>query len=67
MGKWAINGIIAVVTTVWAITIIASIVKPNYNPPPTVHLAMMAIVGALFGRQVLGKAYDDNSKGEGKK
>jgi hypothetical protein len=37
-------------------------VKPSYVPPPTVHLAMMAIVGALFGRQVLGKAFNEPDK-----
>lgn len=62
MGKFAVNGIIVVVAVTWAASIVVGMLKPSYTPPPTVHLAMMAIVGALFGRQVLGKAYSEDAK-----
>lgn len=65
MAKWIINGVIVVVVLMWAATIVADIILPDYNPPPQAHLAMMAIVGALFGKQVIGKAYEDEDKRNG--
>jgi hypothetical protein len=66
VGKWAINGIMAIVALTWATSIGVGMVNPAYTPPPTVHLAMMAIVGALFGRQVLGKAYGEEKRDDRK-
>lgn len=60
VGKHAVNAIAALVATVWATTVIAGIMIHDYTPPPTVHLSMMAIVGALFGRQVLGRVDRDD-------
>lgn len=57
MGTQKLSTIIAlVVTTVWALSFIADIFVPGYNPSPFVHLAMMTVVGAIFGRNFLVNA-----------
>lgn len=47
--------IMLVVTGVWAASFIADIAITDYHPSPYIHAAMMAIIGALFGREMLGK------------
>lgn len=42
--------IAGVVTTVWAVSFIADILLPNYEPSPLLHLIMMTVVGAAVGR-----------------
>lgn len=44
-----------VVTTVWAASFLADIMIQTYEPSAAIHAAMMAILGALFGREVIGK------------
>lgn len=44
-------GVGIVVTVIWAASFIADILVKDYDPSPFVHLAMMTVVGALFGRQ----------------
>lgn len=41
-----------VVTTVWAASMIVDFFPTDYDPHSGIHLAMMAVVGALFGRQL---------------
>ena len=38
------------VTVVWATSFIADIFIPGYDPSPFIHLAMMTVVGAIFGK-----------------
>lgn len=53
------NIVILVITLVWAISFIADIVVEKYTPSPFLHMIMMGIVGALFGKRVLGKGDDE--------
>lgn len=46
------------VTGVWASSFVADIIMTGYSPSPYIHAAMMAIIGALFGREIIGKDYD---------
>jgi len=45
--------IAVVVTVVWVGSIIVDILVPAYDPPPSVHLTMMAVVGAATGRYII--------------
>lgn len=47
--KRLVNGIAILVAFVWTASIIADIVVPSYDPSPFVHMAMMAVVGAVVG------------------
>jgi hypothetical protein len=67
VAKWIINGVIALVSLVWAASMIADMVNKDYDPPPAINVVMMAVLGALFGKQVLGKAYaDERRRDDGK-
>lgn len=48
-----------VVTSVWAASFLADIFIDTYEPSPFIHMAMMSILGAIFGREILGKENDD--------
>lgn len=50
--------VMGAVTTIWALSFIADIIIADYSPSPYIHMAMMAVLGALFGREVLGKDGD---------
>lgn len=50
------NIIAAVVTSVWALSFVADIIMPNYDPSPFVHLVMMAVVGSAVGTGLLNKS-----------
>lgn len=52
------HAVMGVVTSVWALSFVADIFIDSYEPSPFIHMAMMAILGALFGREVLGKGND---------
>lgn len=45
--------IIVVVTAVWVVSITADLILSKYDVPPSVHLAMMAVVGAATGRYIV--------------
>jgi hypothetical protein len=47
--------IVLVVSGIWAISILADLVFPAYDPPPSVHVAMMAVVGAATGQYIVGR------------
>lgn len=47
--------LIYAVLSVWVFSFIADIYIEGYEPSPFIHMAMMTILGALFGREVLGK------------
>lgn len=46
-------GVGITVTVIWAASFVADIFVRDYDPSPFLHLAMMTIVGALFGRQFM--------------
>lgn len=48
--------VMLVVTTVWAASFVADIALVEYSPSPYIHAAMMAILGALFGREMIGRS-----------
>lgn len=54
-----VNGIAVLVSIVWAISFVADIVIATYDPSPFVHLAMMTVVGAAVGSNVLKRKDDD--------
>ena len=66
------NGIIIVVTTVWAINFFSGVFLTTYEPDQTINAIFMAIVGGLFalgGRGngtggSTGGAHRDNSTKE---
>lgn len=54
------NGIAITVTLVWATSFIADIVSTEYQPPTSIHVAFMVVIGAIFGFQfVQGKGGKD--------
>jgi len=53
VAPYIINFIALVVTVVWAASFVADVMMKNYNPPAQIHAVMLAIVGALFGFQVV--------------
>ncbi len=46
----AIGSLVAIM---WAISVAATMVMEGYEMSPFVHLAMMAVVGALFGVELV--------------
>lgn len=53
MDKRLSTWIALVVTTVWALSFVADIFITGYDPSPFIHLAMMTVVGAIFGKNFL--------------
>lgn len=47
------NGIAVVVTLMWATSFIADIFSTEYQPPTAIHVAFMAMIGAIFGFQLV--------------
>ena len=45
--------VMGVVTGVWALSFLADIFVGGYEPSPFIHMAMMGVLGALFGRDLL--------------
>lgn len=46
-----VNAVAVVVTVVWGISFIADILIPDYSPPTNVHMALMVVLGGVFGSQ----------------
>lgn len=42
-----------VITMVWMASFLADIVVHNYDPSPFLHMIMMGLAGAIFGRSFL--------------
>jgi uncharacterized membrane protein AbrB (regulator of aidB expression) len=42
----------------WVATIVYAAVDRTYQPPPTVHLLMMAVAAFLFGPSITGRDRD---------
>lgn len=45
---------------VWLASFIADVTLTAYHPSPFIHTAMMAVLGALFGNEVLGRNKGDS-------
>lgn len=45
--------IAGVVTVVWAVSFIADVFNPNYDPNPFIHFIMLTVVGAALGHSVM--------------
>lgn len=56
------NGIIIVVTAVWAINFIAGLAVKSYEPDQSINAIFMAIVGGLFA---LGARSNDKGNSHG--
>lgn len=61
-----INIVAIVVCIVWAASIVATLLDHTYQPPATVHLIMMAVIGALTGFKVAGKIEREDKNGQSK-
>jgi hypothetical protein len=48
-----VNAVAVVVTIVWGISFIADILVPDYIPPTNVHMALMVVLGGVFGSQFI--------------
>lgn len=48
-----VNLIVVVATMTWAVSQIASLVNSKYDTPNAVNYAFFAIVGSVFGSQML--------------
>lgn len=49
------RNIMYLVGTIWSLSFIADIVLDAYSPSPFIHMAMMSVLGALFGKEILGR------------
>lgn len=49
------NLVAVVVTAVWAVSFLADILVKTYTPPPSIHTALMIVLGGLFGTQLINK------------
>lgn len=45
----------AVVTFVWAVSFLADIFLPDYDPDATIHIVMMVVAGGFFGQEIVRK------------
>lgn len=43
------------IVAVWAFSIGLDVFLPEYDPPPTIHLLMMLVAGAMFGPTITGR------------
>jgi hypothetical protein len=51
LSQQVVNTVAIVVTIVWGISFIADILVPGYDPPTNVHMALMVVLGGVFGSQ----------------
>lgn len=56
------NGIAIAITAVWAASFLADIAVTDYDPSPFLHMVMMGLAGAIFGRAFLGGSDDKDPK-----
>lgn len=48
------NSIAVIVTIIWASSFIADIAMDEYQPPTSIHVAFMVVLGSVFGLQLVG-------------
>lgn len=53
MHPWLYNGLAVVVSIVWATSFVIDAFSTEYEPPIAVHGAMMVVLGAVFGVQLV--------------
>jgi hypothetical protein len=51
LSQQVVNAVAIVVTAVWGVSFIADILVPDYTPPTNVHMALMVVLGGVFGSQ----------------
>lgn len=49
-----------VITVVWAVSFVADLLIPDYDPPSSVGTAMLLVAGALFGEGVVRQVKKGN-------
>lgn len=63
MDRRITNAIAIVITLVWAASFLADIFIPRYDVSPFVHMIMMGLAGAIFGKSFIsGSNGNGNSK-----
>lgn len=50
---WLFNGLAILVALVWAVSFIVDALSDKYEPPVAIHGAMMVVLGAVFGVQLV--------------
>lgn len=55
LSQSVVNAVAVVVTVVWGISFVADILIPAYTPPTNVHMALMVVLGGVFGSQFIRK------------
>jgi hypothetical protein len=53
MDERLVRIIVLSVTGMWIVSMIAELFISDYDPPASVHVAMMAVVGAATGRYIV--------------
>lgn len=53
LSQSVVNAVAVVVTVVWGISFVADILIPAYTPPTNVHMALMVVLGGVFGSQFI--------------
>lgn len=56
LSQSVVNAVAIVVTIVWGISFVADILIPDYIPPTNVHMALMVVLGGVFGSQFIKRA-----------
>lgn len=44
-----------VITAVWAVSFIADLMLVDYTPSQYIHMIMLAVSGAIFGKSFIGR------------
>lgn len=68
MGDRIVNIIACVITAVWAVSFVADIFVKDYEPSAYIHVIMMTVAGAAFGKTIVlrnGKNGNGNGNGNG--
>lgn len=47
-----VNAVAVTVTAVWALSFAADVIIAAYTPPTSIHLALMVVLGGVFGSQI---------------
>ena len=50
--QWVIDLVAIIVAATWAVSVALTYIDRDWQPPPTVHLVMLALVGAVIGAKV---------------
>lgn len=53
LSQGVVNAVALVVAVVWATSFVADILVKTYTPPNEVHLALMVVLGGVFGSQFI--------------